>query len=118
MNFADLTWNQDAWNEEQEVHMGWQAQYEAPNGYLLIVNTQLNDDYTVQASATEAGLTYSCSIYSWDRAENSDPISTENDCTNNRVDSIIDEVEALTLPEVEETTTTTTAAPGPSGQWD
>ena len=60
MTFAELTWNPDNWNEEIGQNMGFQAQYEADNGYLLVVDTQLSEeqaapDGTPLPSATEAG---------------------------------------------------------------
>ena len=116
MTFAELTWNQDNLAADGVTKMGWQAQYETDKGYLLMVNTVLGED--ALASATEAGQLYNCSIYSWDREETSEPTSTEDGVDATRVEAIITEVEALTLPEVEETTTTTTADPGPAPQWD
>ena len=118
MTFSELTWSADSWNEELESHMGWQAQYESPNGYLLIVNAQLNGNFTPLATGTGTGQQYSCSIYPWNRVEETEATSVEHDCGDNRVQEIIREVEALTLPEVEETTTTTTTPSGPAAQWD
>ena len=62
--------------------------YEADNGYLLVVNTQLSEeqaapDGTPLPSATETGQLYSCAIYAWNRAEGDAPTSVEADCTNN-----------------------------------
>jgi hypothetical protein len=119
MTFSNLTWKRDTKDAEGN-DLGWRAEYEAPNGYLLCVDCVI--DFTLEnptlASATAPGQRYNTSIWSWDRAEGlADPYSEELNCTNNRVDSIIDEVEALegeSFPE----TTTTTAAPGPTGQWD
>jgi hypothetical protein len=116
MTFAELTWNPDNLAADGVTHMGWQAQYETDKGYILVVNAVLGED--ALASATEAGQLYNCSTYSWDRDENSTPLSSEDGVDATRVEAIITEVEALTLPEVEETTTTTTEAPGPAPQWD
>ena len=100
MTFSELTWSPDNWNEELELHVGWQAQYQAPNGYLLVVNAQLNLDGSPLASAYSNGQLYSCSVYSWNRTdEGTDVMSTEHECGDDRVDAIIQEVEALTLPE-------------------
>jgi hypothetical protein len=123
MTFSELTWNPDQWNEELEAHMGWQAQYVAPNDCLLVVNTQLNADLSAPQSATENGQMYSCAVYSWDREEDSEPLSIESDCGDDRVQTIISEVEALqgettTTTTAAPTTTTTTAAPAPAPQWD
>lgn len=125
MTFAELTWTPDNWNEEIGQNMGFQAQYEADNGYLLVVNTQLSEeqaapDGTPLPSATEAGQLYSCAIYAWNRAEGDAATSVEADCTNNRVDSVIDEVEALAMPEAETDPNgdTSEEPSGPTPQWD
>ncbi len=120
MNFSELTWTADNWNEDLQQNMGFQAQYEADNGYLLVVNTQLPEDMTPLPSATEVGQLYTCYIYAWNRAADDAPTSTEADCTNNRVDSVIDEVEALAMPEAEEDPNADTSEEpsGPAGQWD
>jgi hypothetical protein len=36
MNFADLTWERDI-KDVDGNDLGWRAEYEAPNGYLLCV---------------------------------------------------------------------------------
>ena len=117
MTFAELTWNPDQWNDETQSHWGWQAQYEADNGYLIVANTQLGE--TPLASATESGQKYSVVIFSWDRAEGvSSPIFNEADCTNNRVSTLIDQTVAYAQPDAEEDpndTTTTTASPDGQG---
>ena len=115
MTFSELTWSPDNLSPDGVTHMGWQAQYETENGYLLMVNTVTGADPL--ASATETGQLYTCLIYSWDREAGDAPISTEGDCNSTRVADKIIEVEGLALPEAEETTTTT-EAPGPAGQWD
>ena len=100
MTFSELTWSPDNWSEELETHLGWQAQYETPNGYLLVVNTELNKDGSPLTSATTTGQLYSCSIFSWDRREGeTSTISTETECGDDRVHAIIGEAEALTVPE-------------------
>tara|TARA_B100000768_G_scaffold175623_1_gene187282 strand:+ start:795 stop:1133 length:339 start_codon:yes stop_codon:yes gene_type:complete len=112
MGFLDLTWNADFLNGETNQNMGFQAQYEADNGCLLIVDTKIEGIETPLASATEAGQLYKCTILSWDRS----PHSVEEDCTNNRVDSIIDVVEAIQGETFTEVTTTTTIRP--KKRWD
>ena len=121
MNFADLTWERDI-KDVDGNDLGWRAEYEAPNGYLLcvecVVDFQAENGEPALASATAPDQKYNVSIWSWDRAEGSaDPYSEESNITNNRVDSIIDEMEALEGEVFPETTTTTTQAPD-SGQWD
>ena len=95
-------------------------QYEADNGYLLVVNTQLSEDGTPLPSATEAGQLYTCQIYAWNRAADDAATSTETDCTSDVVDTIIDEVEALAMPEAEEDPNADTSEEpsGPAAQWD
>ena len=120
MRFADLTWARDV-QDENGNYMGWRAEYEAPNGFLLCVDCVLDstlEDPTL-ASATEPDQKYNATIFSWDRAAGStDYHSQELGCTNNRVDTIIGEMEALQGEVFPETTTTTAAPSGPSGQWD
>ena len=36
MTFQELTFVGDNYSEDLEVNMGWQAQWEAPNGYLVM----------------------------------------------------------------------------------
>ena len=120
MTFADLTWNRDI-KDADGNDLGWRAEYEAPNGFLLCVDCVINYELEnpALASATAPDQKYTASIWSWDRSEGSvDPYSEELNCTNNRVDSIIDEMEALEGETFPETTTTTTIAPGPAAQWD
>ena len=122
MAFTDLTWTAGFWNEETQSNVGFESQWEASNGYLLCVRTELpGTGGTIPATATGAGQLYDCEVYSWDRAENSEAVavSSEYGVDATRVEAIMGEVNAIALPEVEETTTTTTtAAPGPSPQWD
>ena len=118
MRFSDLTWNTDSLGMDGVTNMGWQSQYEADNGCLLVVDTNIEGANTEGietplATANEPGQRYRCTILSWD---NRTLISIEEDCTNNRVDSIISEVEALQGETFVETTTTTTIRP--STTWD
>jgi len=90
MTFQELTFVGDNYSEDLEVNMGWQAQWEAPNGYLVMVNTQLPEDGSVLPSATETGQLYSCSVWSPDRPEGGvTPYTTESDCDSARVTQII-----------------------------
>ena len=115
MNFADLTWNPDNWNEDQQLNLGFQAQYEAENGWSICVNTQLPEDGSQLASATAPDQLYRCTVWSWDRQEgDTEPHSSEDDCSSARVQELLTELATL----AGEVTTTTTAAPGPAGQWD
>lgn len=119
MAFADLTWTAGFWNEEAQANMGFESQWYGSNGYLLRVRTKVHGtDHPVPATATEAGQLYDCEVYSWDRTENSEAVSSEYGVDATRVEAIMGEVDAIALPEVEETTTTTTIAPGPPPQWD
>ena len=43
MTFSELTWNADCFNEATNQNMGFQAQYEADNGYLIVIDTVLAD---------------------------------------------------------------------------
>jgi hypothetical protein len=116
MTFSELTWNQDQWNEDTQSLTSWQAQYEADNGYLLIVNTQSE---TLPVTANETGQLYSCSIWSYDRSVgSSSPIFTEGDCTNNRISTLIDQTKAYAQPEPEVDPNETSDPDPASGQWD
>jgi len=119
MAFADLTWTAGFLNEETQANMGFWSEWEGSNGYLLRVRTEIyGTEDPVPATATEAGQLYDCEVYSWDRGENSEAVSSEYGVDAARVEAIMGEVNAIALPEVEETTTTTTIAPGPAPQWD
>ena len=118
MNFSDLTWNPDNWNEELQQHVGFQAQYEAENGWLICISAYPEDGGEALTTATGPDQKYSCSVWSWDRAEGDEtPYSNEDNCTSARAQDILTELGTY-AGEVFPETTTTTAAPGPSGQWD
>jgi len=124
--YSNLIWNPTYYDSAKDANLGFYSEYVGTTGWLVIVETELTarteentDTNGAFLSATENGLTYKCSIFPWNRvAGDNTPHSVEENCTNNRVDSILDEVDAMAGPEYPEETTTTTAAPGPAGQWD
>jgi len=90
MTFEELTFVGDNYSEDLGANMGWQAQWEAPNGYLVVVNAQLPEDGSILPSATEAGQLYTCSVWAADRPEGGEtPETTEADCDTSRVTQII-----------------------------
>ena len=98
MTFEDLTFVADNYNEDLEANMGWQAQWEAANGYLVVVNAQLPEDGSVLPSAAEAGQLYTCQVWSPDRPEGGEtPYTTEADCDTARVTQIIADMINITV---------------------
>ncbi len=124
--YSNLNWTPTYYVPESEIYLGFSAEYVGSTGWLAIVETELSsrteettDENGAFISPNELGQTYKCSIYSWDRVGGTDTThSVEENCTSNRVDTILDEVDAMAGPEYPEETTTTTIAPGPAGQWD
>ena len=126
--FAELTWNPDQWNDEQEVCLGWQAQWEADNGYLCVINAELNESETPLASATETGQLYTCQVFKWDRSSHSgdetyDPLySINSGMTSAEVETKLNEVNGNAQPEPEVDPNADTSDPGAEnqggGQWD
>ena len=128
MTFAELTWNPDQWSDDLEACLGWQAQWEADNGYLCVINAELNEDQTPLASATETGQLYTCQVFKWDRSnhpddENYDPrYSVNSGMTSAEVETKLNEVNGYAQPEPEVDPNADTSDPGAEnqggGQWD
>lgn len=117
MVFADLTWSPDGLSPDGITKMGWQSQYNVDNGYLIVINTNIEGIETPLASATESDQLYNCTVWSWDRDETTeDAYLIEADCLNTRIEAIMAEVEALQGETFTEVTTTTTYPPQRS--WD
>ena len=103
MTFSELTWNADCFNEVTNQNMGFQAQYETDNGYLMVVDavltdkTEENPNGVALASATGAGQLYNVTTFSWDREEN-DPAMASYELQNNtEVDALIIQLKAMTI---------------------
>jgi hypothetical protein len=103
MTFSELTWNADCFNEVTNQNMGFQAQYETDNGYLMVVDavltdkTEENPNGVALASATGAGQLYNVTTFSWDREEN-DPAMASYELQNNtEVDALIIQLKAMTV---------------------
>ena len=94
MTFSELTWNQI----QQEA--SWQAEYAAPNGYLLSVSTTAPAPEAA-TSPTDTGVTYICETYSWDRVAGSEPLNTQDDLDAEEVQYCIDWVTNAATPEPE-----------------
>lgn len=92
MTFSELTWNQI----QQEAR--WQVEYEAPNGYVLLVHTSATEAAT---SPTDPGVTYICETYSWDRTTDSEPLNIQDDLDAEGVQYCIDWVTNAADPEPE-----------------
>ena len=119
MVFADLTWSADALSSDGATKMGWQSQYNVDNGYLIVINTNIEGIETPLVSANEPDQLYKCSVWSWNRDEttvDADAYLIEEDCTSARIEAIMTEVEALEGETFTEVTTTTTRAP--QKNWD
>lgn len=119
MVFADLTWSADQLGLDGVTKMGWQSQYNVDNGYLIVINTNIEGIETPLASATEPDQLYNCSVWSWNRDETTveaDAYLIEADCLNTRIEAIMAEVEALQGETFTEVTTTTTFPP--QKNWD
>ena len=105
MTFAELTFNPDQWNDAAEGFMGFQAQWEADNGYLCTVNAEVGE--TPLDTATAEGQLYTCMVYKWDRSnhegdETYEPIySTNSGMTSAEVETKLNEVNGYALPEPE-----------------
>jgi hypothetical protein len=103
MTLSELTWNADCFNEVTNQNMGFQAQYETDNGYLMVVDavltdkTEENPNGVALASATGAGQLYNVTTFSWDREEN-DPAMASYELQNNtEVDALIIQLKAMTV---------------------
>ena len=122
MTFEELTWNQDCWDEDKQAHMGWQAQWEAPNGYLCVVDAQVSSEPL--ASATEAGQLYNFTIVKWDRSSHDGDASYDPQYSFNEglqpseVTTKLAEAEAIPQPAPEVDPNEVEDPPVEGGQWD
>lgn len=103
MTFSELTWNADCFNEATNQNMGFQAQYEADNGYLIVVDTVLadkteeNPNGVALASATEAGQLYNITTWSWDREAAGEPMASYELQNSGEVDALITQLKAIQI---------------------
>jgi|TARA_B110001450_G_C17514144_1_gene437700 hypothetical protein len=103
MTFSELTWNADCFNEATNQNMGFQAQYEADNGYLIVVDTVLadkteeNPNGVALASATEAGQLYNITTWSWDRESAGEPMASYELQNSGEVDVLITQLKAIQI---------------------
>lgn len=101
MTFSELTWNADCFNEATNQNMGFQAQYETDNGYLIVVDavltdkTEENPNGVALASATEAGQLYNVTTWSWNREENGAPMASHDLQNSSEVDAIITQLKSM-----------------------
>lgn len=123
MTFAELTFNPDQWNEDLERHVGFQAQWEADNGYLCVVDAEVGE--TPLDTATAEGQTYTVVVYKWDRSSHDgdasySPIYSMNSgMPASEVETKLNEVNGYALPEPEtDPNEESEETPSGSGQWD
>ena len=101
MTFSELTWNADCFNEATNQNMGFQAQYEADNGYLIVVDTVLadrteeNPNGVALTTATAGGQLYTVSTWSWNREENGAPMAAYELQNSGEVDTLITQLKAM-----------------------
>jgi hypothetical protein len=90
MIFTDLTFSKDQWSEETQSHWGWQTQYETPNGYLCIVNSEF-----LKTPLTECcglGQTYTIVVLPPNRSEVEDIVSKDSGLNPSQIEAKINEV--------------------------
>tara|TARA_B100000768_G_scaffold175623_1_gene187281 strand:+ start:481 stop:792 length:312 start_codon:yes stop_codon:yes gene_type:complete len=103
MTFSELTWSADCFNEVTNQNMGFQAQYEADNGFLIVIDTVLADQTeeapngVALATATESGQLYNCTIWGSNREEGGSAISSYELQNSSEIDTRITELKAMTI---------------------
>ena len=103
MTFSELTWNADCFNEATNQNMGFQAQYESDNGFLIVIDTVLTDkteenpNGVALASATEAGQLYNVTTWDWNRTEDeTNPLASYELQNSGEVDTLITQLKLMT----------------------
>jgi hypothetical protein len=101
MTFSELTWQPDCFNAETNQNMGFQAQYEADNKFLIVVDTVLadkteeNPNGVALSSATADGQLYTVTTWSWNREENGAPMATYELQNSTEVDGLITQLKSM-----------------------
>jgi len=90
MVFTDLIFNKDQWNEETQSHWGWQSQYETPNGYLCIVNSEFSEIALTECCSLEQ--TYTIVVLPPNRSEVEDIVSKDSGLSSSQIELKINEV--------------------------